>query len=332
MELARAKSAMRFDTAVLAPLRNSGISVGALIVTALLLGLVAVWMPISGLSLTFAKSSWILSLAVVFTIISGVYTWGRPNPLFAGMTGAMVIVLVSGIAAGLFGYLCASLRQPLIDAQLAHFDAALGIDYVAIIAWAADRRWLIVALTNAYDISSLIITILIITLCLLGRFDRLRELLLLWTLTEVGTTAVSAVWPALGAYAFHTIPADVLAKMPSAAGVYYMEAFKALRAGTLTVVDPVELMGVVQFPSFHTCIALIAAYALRGMGIVSGVMNALAAFTLYSAVVIGGHYVADIIGGMALFAACVVGTTWARRAFEGVASYPPIRQSEPASA
>ncbi|MFN3551857.1 MAG: phosphatase PAP2 family protein, partial [Novosphingobium meiothermophilum] len=77
------------------------------------------------------------------------------------------------------------------------------------------------------------------------------------------------------------------------------------------VFDLAKVEGIVTFPSFHMVMALMAPYALRGAGLASMVAFVWAALVTVSSIVIGGHYVVDLLGGAVTWVAAI---GWARSA------------------
>ncbi|MDC6684527.1 phosphatase PAP2 family protein, partial [Leclercia adecarboxylata] len=72
---------------------------------------------------------------------------------------------------------------------------------------------------------------------------------------------------------------------------------EALRAHALRRVELTELKGIIQFPSFHTTLALIFPYVHRDSGRLFRPLLALNLILLISIPVGGGHHFADMIAG-----------------------------------
>jgi membrane-associated phospholipid phosphatase len=73
-----------------------------------------------------------------------------------------------------------------------------------------------------------------------------------------------------------------------------------LRAGTLRALDMTQLMGIVTFPSYHAALALIFVRAFRdvpGLAIAGALW---ATLTIVATPVFGGHYLVDVLAGLAL--------------------------------
>jgi membrane-associated phospholipid phosphatase len=85
-----------------------------------------------------------------------------------------------------------------------------------------------------------------------------------------------------------------------------------LRSGPAAVLDFRKMEGLVTFPSFHTVLAIITAYAFRGFRLL-----ALPALVLNGAVIVstlpeGGHYLVDVLAGALIAAAGIALVRWER--------------------
>ena len=84
------------------------------------------------------------------------------------------------------------------------------------------------------------------------------------------------------------------------AGVRHLNDFFALREGRFTEFHLSKMEGIITFPSFHCVLAVLTAWALwplRWLGPLAAAFNAL---VLVSTIPQGGHYLADILSGMAI--------------------------------
>lgn len=112
-------------------------------------------------------------------------------------------------------------------------------------------------------------------------------------------------YPAIGNIAHSGLGWLAGAGLPSGSGIYHLEAVTAYREGTGVLLDIRKLEGVVTFPSFHMIMALAVAYGFRTTRWLAWPMAGWCALVAVSTVPIGGHYVVDLIGGTALWCACL---------------------------
>jgi membrane-associated phospholipid phosphatase len=114
---------------------------------------------------------------------------------------------------------------------------------------------------------------------------------------------LSALVPAIGAFAYYGVPPDVLARLPPGAGRFHLLIFEEYRSGALDTVDLRQLEGVVTFPSFHAAMALMTAHAVRDMRWLFRLLSVWSGVILISTIPIGGHYAVDLLAGAVVWAA-----------------------------
>jgi len=178
----------------------------------------------------------------------------------------------------------------------------LGVDTPAVVAWLA-RHAPIGLLNVAYMSTVPLVFAAVIILGWSGREAMMWQLCLAFTGSAVCCAFLSAVTPAVGTFAHYGMPHDVLALLPSDAGRYYLPTFFEYRSRSLATVDLHHFDGVVVFPSFHTAMALMTAYALRHVRWLFVPACVWSGLTLVSTIPMGGHYAVDILAGAAVWAA-----------------------------
>lgn len=112
---------------------------------------------------------------------------------------------------------------------------------------------------------------------------------------------ISIFTPAVGNIAYFRLERLAGTRLPAGAGVYFLQSFHAYRDGTAAFLDVRQFSGVVEFPSFHMVMAIVVAFALRGIGLIGWIVAAWCALVAISTVPIGGHYVVDLAGGALLW-------------------------------
>ena len=235
-----------------------------------------------------------------------IYDRWRGAPRLSGLCGALAAISWSGAMAGIISLVGLRYHASMIDAQLAQWDRAAGIDLPSIVAWAADHPVWSNLLATAYDSSFALLFAIAALLAMLRRFDQLWLLAFVFVATIVVSTSISVAWPARGAFAFFNYPASLLARLPEGAGTYHLVKLEYFRDDLSPVLSFANLQGVVTFPSFHCCLALMTIFAtwrLRWLFPISVGWNAL---VIVSTVPIGGHYAIDLPCGALLWLAATV--------------------------
>jgi hypothetical protein len=212
-----------------------------------------------------------------------------------GETAAIVgLLTISLILCGILSNAGLRLGMPLLDPSLARADAMVGIHVDQLIS--AVARW--------PNVPSLLRTIYYSAgpafLALLGwhlfrnQSDRAWALAATTAISTQLVAVVSIFTPARGAMVHYGLAG--IEGLPMGSGTYFTEAFDRYYFQGETILSLDRMNGVVAFPSFHAVLALVIAQGfhatrLRGLGYLWA-----AAITV-SAVPIGGHYVADLLGG-----------------------------------
>ena len=81
-----------------------------------------------------------------------------------------------------------------------------------------------------------------------------------------------------------------------------------IRSGQWTVFDLSRAEGIVNFPSFHTTLAILFVYAVRRHGWALAIFVPLNAVMIASTVPVGGHYLVDLPAGAGVAAASIAAT------------------------
>lgn len=223
-------------------------------------------------------------------LLSFFYTRYRPDARIATLMQAIAMFAATATPVSIFYYLATAWHQPLIDAHLAAADQALGLDWVAIYKWLASVPALQKILSMAYYSLLPQSIVLIIALNFAGKIERCWELPWLCLISSVLIIPFSLFWPAVGAFGYYHVNESE----------QYVQIFMGLYNGTLKTLDFQAMQGIVQFPSFHAASAILLIYAARGVRYVFPFYVALNVLMFIATPPMGGHYFADVWGGIVL--------------------------------
>lgn len=256
------------------------------------LALVVFGFRATGLSFTFDPA--VPILASLLLAAWGYYVWmpGRDPADWLTAETFLVLALVIGfgVIVGPGQYAAAAWNRPVIDPWLAAIDQALGVHLPTITAWTAAQPALTRFLSRAYIT---LLPQLFLPAFVLGFWYRDRDSLWEYTfhfhVALVVTLVCFALWPAeapFGHYGYTSLLASQ--------GRFSVQ-FAALRAGTLTQIRPDMIEGLVSCPSFHVAAALIVTWAFRRHWPWLVVLVPLNLALTLSTVLLGVHYVADLL-------------------------------------
>ncbi|MCC8948771.1 phosphatase PAP2 family protein [Bradyrhizobium sp. Arg62] len=256
----------------------------------------ATWLRLSGLQISVSPVMGTGFLALI--AFGAVYSTVKPDRHLASFAATSTRLAAFNVVAIVLSYLVASVHFPLVDDTLAATDRALGFDWLAFFDWTKISNptigW---ALDLIYDTIVIQVLVLLIALGATGQAKRAREFSRLFAVTLLLIIPLSMLLPAEGAWAHYGV-----ARLTSA---YYLPDFYAIRSGAMHVIDLGHVTGIVQFPSFHAALGLILILSARGTFLFIPYL-ALNIVMIASALTSGGHYLTDVIIGLAMVPATIL--------------------------
>jgi hypothetical protein len=229
----------------------------------------------------------------------------RDEQRIAYMFGALGVTSAIAYFNAVLALIVMSTPLPLQDDILMSASAAIDLDYTALMTAIARRPPIAGILWAAYDSCGPLAYAAPLFLAWTRQFVRLRRFVVLNALLLTACVTIALFTPTKGFAVVAPLPADVAAALPPGAAIYYDRIAELYRSGALRTLDPAYFSGVIVFPSYHTVMALLVAYACWATPILRWTALALTALMLLSIIPIGGHYVWDMIAAAALFFAAL---------------------------
>lgn len=213
------------------------------------------------------------------------------NSLFLGFMGISTLLI----------YLRFPVAELAFDQWLMRADAALGYSWPEIVQTVANHPEFGYFLRFVYLSSLPQLFVMVAYLALTGRSNTLDQALLAGTLSLLLTTIIWWIVPSVGPAAFHSLPEGLESEIGLVTNSYYAELLRTLAANGLEVIRPSDIVGTIAFPSYHTVMALLVVWFLRGtvLFIPAVILNILMIPAILSH---GGHHLTDMAGGVAVFA------------------------------
>lgn len=241
-----------------------------------------IWMLVAHISITgWSAISSILLLGAVALLLAHSPLRHRAITEYVSYLCAWLIFT---LAICLSSCLSATLAFPLTDATLAKFNASMGFNWVWWHNFLDHDISIFMYIQYAYNalLPLMLVSVFVLAIKIPGRNAEL-----LWSAVIAGviTIGLFAVFPAMGASVYFGF------------GYHYdyINLLQELRAGQ-RVFDLRALVGIVSFPSFHGALAVMFAYAHRGLCTFYPVAIVCALLWL-SSMTMGNHYLTDLIGG-----------------------------------
>ncbi|MFK0376169.1 phosphatase PAP2 family protein [Pandoraea sp. NPDC090278] len=185
----------------------------------------------------------------------------------------------------------------LVDNRLEQIDDALGFRWHAAYPWFENHPPLFDLLRTCYRVYGWQVALLPVLLAYKDKPVELTDYLLLFCATVVLSILISTAVPASNPYIhFGRIGPHDLSEWSQ---------FASIREGMQRTIDLNDNQGLISLPSLHAAHAVIFSYVvrhLRGWNLVIPAVNVL---MIVSALPFGGHYLIDIIAGIALAATAI---------------------------
>ena len=259
----------------------------------------------------------------------------RPRQNFAIMCVALAQVLLFSALGVALSYMLTRNGGELWDVRLAEWDRAFGfvwLDYVRLVDRSAVMT-IILRIAYASLIPQIIVLVLALGFTL--RVRELRAVMLAAILCGTICIIASAYFPAISNPAHLGLTGRDFNHVNPWGGYLHLADFQALRDGTFASLNLGKAQGIITFPSYHAGLSLVTMWGfwksrmrwLRWSGM------SLAALTIAATPVDGGHYLVDVLGGLAIALASILIAT---RAVCWSPSWPrftasPFRRSHAAS-
>jgi membrane-associated phospholipid phosphatase len=230
--------------------------------------------------------------------------WRDDPRLASGLISTAQVVAFAAVGAPL-SYLAASADLPLHDHALAAVDDALGLDWMAMLAWMNRAPLVFELLRPIYLSLTLQMTMVVLCLAYSGRLAAVRVYTLAFVLAALASIAISALLPAAGAWPHYApSPADSPHVLPTVSTSW--PVFYGLRDGTFRSLVAVGSEGIITFPSLHAALAVIVLGALWPVPVVRWLFLVLEALMLVATPIDGSHYFIDVLAGVVLAALCLI--------------------------
>ncbi|HVY58441.1 MAG TPA: phosphatase PAP2 family protein [Xanthobacteraceae bacterium] len=211
------------------------------------------------------------------------------------------------MAALFLQYPLASLGFPAQDDFLTAIDEALGFNWKVEFLAIFHRPGLFSGMVSTYQA---LLWQVPIACFIVGLYDP-RRLQLFATANTIAlgiALALSTLFPAASAFHYYGSPIPVSA----------VAQFLAVRDGSLRVLDPAVISGIITFPSYHTILALLVGWAFAGVRRIFVFVVVFEAAIIISTRVVGGHYLTDMAAGALIAAFAVWCAQWLARRLDGL--------------
>jgi membrane-associated phospholipid phosphatase len=260
------------------------------------------WQQIGRFSVDVRLYGAILFLFVAFTTGAYFYDRVRKDPCVSSLLFGLGFIFASAASLNIINYFGLTVAGPRIDDILAAADRAIGVDWPALMRFAAAHPRFNMVLLIVYQLSVWQITALLILLGWKDRSGTIEQLCLALIAGGLCTVGIWILYPSFGAITVYGLPKIIADRLPLSLNLDYARALVGLQTHGPGFISPTTVKGLVGFPSFHTAQAIMATWYARKLA------KIFYAFLLFNILVVastpiqGGHHVVDVIGGFAVAA------------------------------
>lgn|GEM_PF-2346057 len=213
-----------------------------------------------------------------------------PKPIIA-VQSTLLLLLYTKFSL-ILSYLAYTTNQPLVNSALASLDELMRFNVSSLFSWFQAHPWWNTFFTLIYESSKFQVLFIVIYFSFFGNPIYLQRFIMLFMISIPLAIFIGALWPAVGTYAWYHYPPD---EIQSKVFLHFHE----LRQHILNIETQ---DGIVEFPSFHTTMALMFAYTFRHeRNLIFIPILFLNVLMIFSCLSQGGHYLVDILGGIAVF-------------------------------
>ena len=223
-------------------------------------------------------------------------------------------VAIETIAAGLLltiptlviSYAVMRTGLPMADASLSKMDAALGFDWTSFVRWVDGHPRLSHLLGSAYISFAFQLLGIPFLLGIAGYPARAYHFITGYFILCAGSCLIAAWFPAVGAYAYYSVPKDALTSINAHFGYFFLDSFNAVRNDPNFTLSLDNASGIITFPSIHAGVAMLCVWATWPVPFLRYLFLVLNAAMCVSAVTHGSHYLVDVFAGIAVAWAVIV--------------------------
>lgn len=189
-------------------------------------------------------------------------------------------------------YACLTTPFPTVTAHIANFDELFNINQIAWMQYVQQHAWLHSLLQHSYASLPILLLGTMIILLATGQYQEATNLVNANLIAAIVGVSIFFYFPSLPPaavwhHAAH-FPADTYLIIQRYYAIHHHIAFD----------KPVQ--GLIPFPSFHVIWSCISVLALRKQRWAYALSSLIALFIIASTVLLGWHYVADVLAGIVI--------------------------------
>lgn len=245
------------------------------------------------------------------------YEYIRREERLAAMLFCTAFLVVMSNSFSLFNNLLLTIAGTRADNSLAAIDRAIGVNWPAMMAIAADHQIVNAVLKIAYESMLPQIAVLVVALGIWGKSEQTYAFCIAVATGATICIVTFTIMPSFGAFSVYALPLHVTSRLNVLLDARYAQDLIGMLAHGPGRISVASLKGLIGFPSYHAVLALLVVWYARELSVIRWLALGLNTIVLISTPIQGGHHVVDILAGVAVTAAAVWVASrtlaWARR-------------------
>ena len=213
-------------------------------------------------------------------------------------------------------YLFLGLSRKSIDPFLVSIDALLGFHWIEFLEVMYSFPIASALLAIAYQAFLPLLIVQLIVLGFTGRHEALYCFVLSLMLSGIATIGFWAVFPSFGTTVIYTIPDHLELRLKLVVGNEYGNILRDLSRDKIPLITPLNIKGIIAFPSFHTIMALLCTYYAWSLGKWRYLFIVLNVGVIFSVPLHGGHHLIDLLGALVFVILVIMIVNQLRKAWD----------------
>ena len=246
------------------------------------------------------------ALSLLLWLASIFYARVRNAPPIAAMLVGTAFLIAFSAGFSVLNYFLLTVAHTRIDAQLATFDRAIGVNWPLMIMALAPHPLVTGLLRVGYESVLPQVALLVVCLGWRGQTKNLHAFCVALAIGAALAVAFWTVFPSFGAFSVYDLPQALSARLNLSLDQHYAHALVRLLANGPGRVSPSDVKGLIGFPSFHAAMAVLVVWYGRSLPYIRWPLVVWNVVVLLATPIQGGHHVVDVLGGLGVVAVSIV--------------------------
>jgi hypothetical protein len=240
----------------------------------------------------------LLTIAFLYLLADPLQKRFNFSPVTRNLAVETYILILFGGVGFIFSYLTIENGWAVRDDLIVSIDNFLGFDWRAYTLFVLEHGWLRWASLIMYILAPVLVGFTLFWFCRKGEFSRASELVAMVIVGGVLCVVISGVLPTAGGGGYFPADNEFYRGHYVVFDNSYKDTLFQLRNGAGKDVFLLRPVGLIAFPSYHVCLALVVILLVRGTGVTGWIIIGLSVGSMFSVPVQGGHHLSDVLGGL----------------------------------